>query len=91
VIDQLCICLRYVFNGKAEERVLALIPLDSGTGVHQFTKIKEVLVNNNIDIQHLISVSFDGAANMSGTIMALGHLFKKKSHKQYTPIVMHML
>ncbi|KAF0706501.1 Uncharacterized protein FWK35_00034615, partial [Aphis craccivora] len=66
VIDQLCICLRYVFNGKAEERVLALIPLDSGTGVHQFTKIKEVLVNNNIDIQHLISVSFDGAANMSG-------------------------
>jgi len=66
VINHLCICLRYVFNGRAEERVLALIPLESGTGVHQFTKIKEVLVNNNIDIQHLISISFDGAANMSG-------------------------
>ncbi|CAI6371891.1 unnamed protein product [Macrosiphum euphorbiae] len=33
VIDQLCICLKYVFNGKAEERVLALIPLESGKGV----------------------------------------------------------
>lgn len=27
VIGQLCICLRYVFNGKAGERVLALLPL----------------------------------------------------------------
>lgn len=34
VIDQLCTCLRYVFNGKTEERLIALIPLESGTGVH---------------------------------------------------------
>lgn len=65
-MDQLCICIRYVLNGKINERMVALVESTSGTGEVLYNVVEEELESLNIPLANLIGESFDGAAAMSG-------------------------
>lgn len=70
-MDQLCICIRYVLNGKIIEKMIALVQSTSGTGEALYNIVKKELDTLNIPLTKLIGESFDGAAKMSGAYNGL--------------------
>ncbi|XP_060836128.1 uncharacterized protein LOC132918716 [Rhopalosiphum padi] len=92
VMDQLCICLRYVLNGKIIERMIALVESTSGTGEALYNIVKKELDTLNIPLTKLIGESFDGAANMSGSYNGLqAHLKTVAPESIYTHCHAHVL
>lgn len=83
VLDQLCKCVRYVdiknTRSKVRERFLKMVSLTSATGEAQHKIIKEELNGLNIELNCLVSQSFDGAPNMSGSYNGLQNNLKKDS------------
>ena len=66
IVDQLAICLRYVKDGEAKERLLAMCDSSSSTGTGLHKTVTETLSSLGLDPQNIIGQSYDGAANMSG-------------------------
>jgi hypothetical protein len=92
VMDQLCICIRYVLNGKIIERMIALVESTSGTGEALYNIVKKELDTLNIPLTKLIGESFDGAANMSGSYNGLqAHLKTVAPESIYTHCHAHVL
>lgn len=86
VMDQLCICIRYVLNGKINERMVALVESTSGTGEALYNVVKEELESLNIPLANLIGESFDGAAAMTGCYNGLQAHLKKLHPNLYLHI-----
>ncbi|KAL4141987.1 hypothetical protein QTP88_004520 [Uroleucon formosanum] len=92
VMDQLCICIRYVLNEKINERMLALVESKSGTGKALYNIVEEELESLNIPLTNLIGESFDGAASMSGCYNGLqAHLKKIAPESIFTHCHAHVL
>ncbi|KAG5864147.1 hypothetical protein JTB14_022011 [Gonioctena quinquepunctata] len=66
VVDQLSICVRYVFDGKVRERLLRMVEVHSSTGADLYALTKASLEELGLDMSNLVSQSYDGASNMSG-------------------------
>ena len=54
VLDQLCVCARYVVDGCIQERILRLISLNSSTGEAQYQVIKTELMKLGLDFKNII-------------------------------------
>jgi hypothetical protein len=92
VKDQLCICIRYVLNGKINEKMVALVESTSGTGEALYNVMKKELESLNISLANLIGESFDGAAAMSGCYNGLqAHLKKIAPESIFTHCHAHVL
>lgn len=92
VTDHLCVCLRYVNNNTICERILSIISLENSTEIYQADVITNKLENINIDLNNLVSCSFDGAANMMGQYNGLkAHLQKKVPNAVFTHCQAHVL
>ncbi|KAF0708975.1 zinc finger MYM-type protein 1-like, partial [Aphis craccivora] len=77
VVDQLTVCLRYVYKGEIKERLLKMIPIQFSTGEAQYTIVKSTLQSLGIDVKKIVGQSYDGAANMKGKFNGLQTHFKK--------------
>lgn len=51
VVDQLTVCLRYVYKGEIKERLLKMIPIQFSTGEAQYTIVKSTLQSLGIDVK----------------------------------------
>ena len=76
IVDQLAICLRYVKDGEAKERLLAMCDSSSSTGTGLHKTVTETLSSLGLDPQNIIGQSYDGAANMSGKYAGLQALIR---------------
>lgn len=64
--------MRYVFDGKVYERLIALIESPNTTGQVLFELFNKVMDKCNLDWKkNLVDQSYDGAANMRGTYNGL--------------------
>ena len=54
IVDQLAICLRYVKDGEAKERLLAMCDLSSSTGTGLHKTVTETLSSLGLDPQNII-------------------------------------
>ncbi|KAL4090887.1 hypothetical protein QTP88_025646 [Uroleucon formosanum] len=92
VMDQLLLCIRYVYKGEIQERFLNMLEVKSSTGEEQYKLVKKSLESLSIDLKNLISESLDGAANMSGQYSGLQAHLKKDSPKSiFTHCHAHVL
>lgn len=92
VIDQLSICLRYVYKDEIKERLLKMLPIQSSTGESQYMIVKELLSSLGIDVKKIVGQSYDGAANMKGDFNGLQSHFKKDAPDSiYTHCHAHVL
>lgn len=90
--DQLCICLRYVINNTTIKRNVSIISLENSTGIYQADVITKKLQDIEIDLNNLVSCSFDGAANMMGQYNGLkAHLQKYVPNAVFTHCQAHVL
>lgn len=80
-MDQLSLCIRYVYKCEVQERFLNMLEVKSLTEEEQYKLVKRSLESLSIDLENLISESFDGAANMSGQYSGLQAHLKKDSPK----------
>ena len=91
-VEQLSVCLRYVYSGKLHERLLQLVeaPDLSGSGIA--TQLLTVLQNVGIDSNFMLGQCYDGAASMSGQRNGVQkHIRDKYPHALYTRCVSHRL
>src|SRR5678816_3608235 len=71
VMDQLAICVRYVFQGKIYERLLEITVVDDSSGLALHELIKSELAKCGISTSNIIACSFDGANYMKGCYNSL--------------------
>lgn len=70
--EQLSFIVRYVFDGKVYERLIALVKSPYTTGQALFELFNKVMDKCNLDWKNnLVGQSYDGAANMRGTYNGL--------------------
>lgn len=70
--EKLSFIVRYIFDGKIHERLLALTESLNTTGEALFQQFKSVMERNNLDWKNnLVGQSYNGAANMRGTYNGL--------------------
>jgi len=71
VLDQLAICVRYLYKGKVEERLLSLVVFSDSSGLALFNLLCNILQSLSLSLTDVIGCSFDGAANMKGAYNGL--------------------
>lgn len=92
VREQCAIIARYVYEGKVNERLLALIKVKKSSGSDLFNHLDEELNSLNLQISNVIGCSFDGAANMSGQYSGLqAHIRNNSNYSVYTWCYAHVL
>lgn len=92
VMDQLAICVRYVFQGKVCERLLEIAVVNDSGGLALYELIKLKLSEYGIVTSNIIACSFDGANNMKGCYNGLqAHLKKENKDLIYTHCMAHVL
>ena len=64
--EQLSLLVRYVWNGKVEERLLAVIPVKETTAEVLFNTVCNKVEEHGIEISNLRGQCYDGASNVSG-------------------------
>lgn len=70
--EQLSFIVRYLFDGKIYERLIAIVESPYTTGQALFELFNKVMDNCNLDWKNnLVGQSYDGAANMRGTYNGL--------------------
>jgi len=60
VMDQLSLCIRYVYKGEVQERFLNMLEVKSSTGEEQYKLVKKSLESLSIDLKNLISGQYSG-------------------------------
>lgn len=65
--EQLSLLVRYVWNGKVEERLLGVLPVHETTAEVLFTVCSKV-EEHGIEISNLRGQCYDGASNVSGWV-----------------------
>jgi len=79
-------------NNTSCERILSIISLENSTGVFQSEVIIQKLQDIGIDLNNVVSCSFDGAANMMGKYNGLkAHLQKHIPNAVFTHCQAHVL
>lgn len=92
VLDQLAICVRYIYNGIVQERLLRLIVCSNSSGIAHFNLLEKELLKLNLSLNDVIACSFDGASNMKGIYNGLqAHLINHNSNIIYTHCKCHVL
>jgi len=83
--EQLSFVVRYLFNSKICERLIALSESSNTTGQSLFELFKSVMEKNGLDwSRNLIGQSYDGAANMRGSYSGLqAHIIKENPKALY--------
>ena len=66
--EQLCIVLRYVFQGHVYERFLGFVPLENLSAAGFAHSIAGALSESHVDLNLCVSQSYDGASVMSGRV-----------------------
>lgn len=84
VVDQAAICVRYVKNGIPQERMISMVSVRKSTGEDYRALVSNELAQLGLNLQDLISVSFDGAGNMAGRYNGLQAKLKLKA-KGFVP------
>lgn len=74
--QMLCMCIRYITNSKIVERFIACKEIHSTKAEDLKLKILEILSSYELKISNTLSVSFDGAANFSGSHSGVQALLK---------------
>jgi len=62
VLDQLAICVRYIYNGIVQERLLSLIVCSDSSGLGLFNLLEKELLKLDLSLSDVIACSFDGAS-----------------------------
>jgi len=92
VLDQLAICVRYIYNGIVQERLLSLIVCIDSSGIALFNLLEKELLRLDLSLSDVIACSFDGASNMKGIYNGLqAHLKNYNSNIVYTHCMGHVL
>lgn len=92
VMDQLAICVRYIFNGVVQERLLNLVVCHNSSGIGLFNLLKEEIKKLGLMLNDIVACSFDGAANMKGIYNGLqAHLKSVNPNIVYTHCMGHVL
>lgn len=81
--DQLAFCIRYVKDGKINERFIAFIPIEGHTSEYLFGVVSKFLEENKIDIKNCRGQSYDNANNMAGISGGLQSLIREKSESAF--------
>ena len=71
--DQLAVVVRYVKEMIPNERLLALKPVTAKTGIATAEEIVQVLTENTLNTDELVSQSYDFASTMSGQYNGAQH------------------
>ena len=77
--EQLSLLVRYVWNGKVEERLLAVIPVKETTAEVLFNTVCNKVEEHGIEISNLRGQCYDGASNVSGVHTGLQARIKELS------------
>ena len=64
--EQLSLLVRFVWNGKVEERLLTLMPTEETTAEALFVAVTQELQKHGIDLVLLRGQCYDGANNVAG-------------------------
>lgn len=92
VLDQLAICVRYLYKGKVEERLLSLVVCSDSNGLALFNLLCNILQSLSLSLTDVIGCSFDGAANMKGAYNGLqAHMKNSNPFIVYTHYLAHVL
>jgi len=91
-MDQLAICVRYIFNGIVQERLLSLVICKDSSGIALFKLLEDNLKLHGLLLEDIVACSFDGAANMKGIYHGLQAYLKKVNPDiVYTHCMGHVL
>ena len=89
--EQLSLLVRYVWNGKVEERLLGVLPVQKTTAEVLFHTVCSKVEEYGIEISNLRGQCYDGASNVSGVHTGLQARIKELSPSAlFSPIVMPM-
>ena len=92
VMDQLAICVRYIENGKVQERLLRIMIVNDATGKGLYDRLKDILTKFYLSMSDVIACSFDGAANIKGDYNGLkAHTVKENPLALYIHYQAHVL
>ncbi|XP_022816963.1 uncharacterized protein LOC111349884 [Spodoptera litura] len=92
VVDQAAICVRYVKSGIPQERMLSMVPVRKSTGEDYRALVSNELAQLGLNLQDIISVSFDGAGNKAGRYNGLQAKLKEEVPKLiFTHCYAHVL
>lgn len=92
VVDQAVICVRYVKNGIPQERAISMVPVRKSTAEDYRALVTHELAQLGLNLQDLISVSFDNAGNMAGRYIGLQAKLKEEVPKLiFTHCYAHVL
>lgn len=92
ILDQLAICIRYLYERKVEERLISLVVCSDSSGLALFNLLCNELQTLNLSLTDVIACAFDGAANMKGAYNGLqAHLKNTNPSIVYTHCLSHVL
>ena len=78
-VEQVSLCLRYVFNGETKETFAGFYPTASTEGEVLYELVKTAIGKLELSLQNIVAECFDGAANMSGVHKGLATHMKECS------------
>ena len=80
-MEQVSICIRYVFEGTTKETFLGFFDTENTEGKFLYEFVKKVFKKFNLTLSDIIAECFDGAANMRGVHKGLATRMKECSPK----------
>lgn len=80
-MDQVSICVRYIFNGDIKERLFAIVQVKSSKGKELYELLKDCFKEHRLIFSNVTGESFDGANNMSDEFSGLQAFIKSQNEK----------
>lgn len=78
-LEQMSICIRYVFQKQIKERFLGFIDVHNLDAASLANTIEKFLEDNRLPVQKCVSQAYDGASVMSGCNKGVQVLFRNKT------------
>ncbi|XP_071826952.1 zinc finger MYM-type protein 1-like [Apostichopus japonicus] len=78
-IEQVAMCIRYIFEGKTKESFIGFYPTKSTDGESLYKLVLEVFGKLDLQLDTIVGECFDGASNMSGVNRGLATRMKECS------------
>ena len=78
-VEQVSLCLRYVFNSETKETFAGFYPTASTEGEVLYELVKTAVGKLELSLENIVAECFDGAANMSGAHKGLATRMKECS------------
>ena len=76
-VEQLIVCVRYVFNENVKERFVDFVALSDLDSQSLSTAIAECLTKNKIPLKYCVAQCYDGASVMSGRMNGVQARFRE--------------